>query len=115
MEKLILIIGSHDACESHVAGFSEQRLIQPHLYASYTPPPDIFLSQVGLVYVHDVENHLRLKQLEACCRYLRRCGGIKWVFGLSRRFANLQEPANRELARKVLDAGAQIFPQSDEA
>jgi len=106
VDKILLIIASREdlACPG-------LEPFLPYHYTSHEPPPEIFLSQVGIVYVFDVDRPFRFEQLQACCHYQRRFGGIDLVIGLSRWFADLQIPSHRKLAEHVLDAGAQILPQ----
>lgn len=114
-DKALLIVGSHETCDALFRTFSERQLVLPRLITSLEPPTEDVLSQVGFIYVYGVEHPLRLKQLEACCRYQRSFGGIDWIFGLSQRFRRLHDPTNRELARRVIDAGAEILPLFDNA
>jgi hypothetical protein len=109
-ERRLLMIGPGETLDDQIRRFCHLRAIEPVVYTSFDTPPDELLGTAEILYVYDVDLPARLDQLRACCEHQRRCGEIKFIFGLSRRFSDLGKPANRELALRVLAAGAMVLP-----
>lgn len=64
-------------------------------------PSDDALARVGVVFVYDIEEGQRYRQLARCCEYQRKYGGIKSIYAILR-------VLDVDLAERVGGIGAQF-------
>jgi hypothetical protein len=97
-----LFIGSHATIGGPIIGLRELLSIRPYIHSSYTIPSDDVLKRSEVVFVYDVEDGRRFLQLEQCCAYQRKNGGIKSIYAVLR-------VLDEKLADRILnELGAQF-------
>ena len=64
-------------------------------------PSDDVLARVGVVFVYDIEEVQRYRQLAHCCEYQRKHGGIKSIYAILR-------VLDVDLAERVAGLGSQF-------
>lgn len=83
------------------------RLSLPALsYSSYSLPPRYLLCLADVVYVFDVDDPRRLRQLAWCCALRRLHPTRPSIFG----YSHHPESESTELVQKVTGYGARFFP-----
>ena len=79
-----LFIGAHATIGRKIIGLRELLSIQPYTHSSYAMPSDHVLKRTDALFVYDVEDGRRWLQLEHCCSYQRKCGGIRSIYAFLR-------------------------------